>query len=89
MLVHYYKKWTSAECVKFYKSLKRVIGASRARILQDNERTGFKSRAALAYKDSVGWEVLPFPCYSPDLNPLDFAVFAAAKKEYLQVTTRI
>jgi hypothetical protein len=48
-------------------------GAKRSFVLvEDNDPTGYKSRAALACKRRLHVRTLNLPPYSPDLNPLDF-----------------
>lgn len=58
--------WSSQKCV------------SDVIILHDNARC-HKTKRIREYVEENGWEVLPHPVYSPDLNPCDFNVFSPLK----------
>ena len=80
------RRWSGSAAAELYsgpiaKTLKKARGAKRKyRILEDNDRTGYKSKAAIKAKAAVHIETVDLPKYSPDLNPLDFAVWAAIEK---------
>ena len=48
------------------------------KVLEDNDPTGYKSTAGKAAKRASNIEVFEIPCRSPDLNPLDYAIWAEA-----------
>ena len=55
-----------------YPAMRRRRGAKATyRIAEDNDPTGYKSWAAMETK-SLGIKAVPYPKYSPDLNPLDY-----------------
>lgn len=64
------------------KTLVKQHGAKRSySLIEDNDPTGYKSRKGLAAKrdiKAVAWE---YPRHSPDLNPLDFFVWAEVDKK--------
>jgi len=80
------KKWNAAEAVKLYEgpiksALRRHRGVkSTYRILEDNDPTGYKSNAARDAKRALGIKPITFPKYSPDLNPLDFFLWAEIER---------
>jgi hypothetical protein len=45
-------------------------------IVEDNDPTGYKSSKAVAVKRKLGYRIVSLPRYSPDLNPLDFFLWA-------------
>ena len=53
-------------------------------IMEDNDPAGFKSSKARAAKKEAGMKTLDQPAYSPDLNPLDFSIWAAVSDEALK-----
>ena len=56
------------------KALKRCRGEKRRfSLLEDNDPAGFKSKGGISAKASLNIQPLPFPTYSPDLYPCDFA----------------
>ncbi len=58
-------------------ALKKHRGQKRRyAILEDNDPTVFKSKVAIAKKVGLNIQPLEFPTYSPDLNPLDFSLWA-------------
>ena len=77
------KTWNGETASKLYggpiiKTLEKQRGKKRQyTLLEDNDPRGYKSEVAMATKRKVGIHTLPFPCYSPDLNPLDFAIWDA------------
>ena len=57
--------------------MRRHIGAKRTyTILEDNDPTGYKSKVVEQAKADLGIEPIEFPTYSPDINPLDYALWA-------------
>ena len=50
------------------------------RIVEDNDPAGYKAKAAQQAKSEVGISVMDWPGYSPDLNPLDFSLWAEVEK---------
>ena len=73
--------WNKAAAVDFYTkvlspALKHYHGdKKRYTIIEDNDPTGYKSGPALEAKASLKIHPMEFPRYSPDLNPLDFALW--------------
>lgn len=49
-------------------------------VLEDNDPTGYKSGKARAAKKSAGIVSMDLPKRSPDLNPLDYSLWAAINK---------
>ena len=74
-------RWSGAAAADLYRdviapALKRHCGVKRKYILlEDNDPTGFKSTRGIEAKAALNIEPLRFPTYSPELNPLDFAVW--------------
>ena len=57
--------------------LTRYAGsASGATIVEDNDPSGYKSGKAIQAKKDLGIRVMALPRYSPDLNPLDYFLWA-------------
>ena len=57
-------------------ALKRYRGVKRKYLLlEDDDPTGFKSTQAIGTKAALKIAPMPFPTCSPDINPLDFAVW--------------
>ena len=50
------------------------------KVLEDNDPTGYKSGAGMAAKRACNIDVFEIPCRSPDLNPLDYAIWAEVSK---------
>ena len=44
--------------------------------MEDNDPTGYKSTSAVAAREAANIKVIEMPPRSPDLNPLDFSVWA-------------
>ena len=58
-------------------ALRKHRGPTRkCSILEDSDLTGYTSNIAIAAKKDLGIEPIAFPAYSPDLNPLDFALWS-------------
>ena len=75
------RRWNGDEAKKVYEkvlapALKRHRGPKRTYILlEDNDPTGFKSKVGVDAKAALKIQPMEFPTYSPDLNPLDFALW--------------
>ena len=52
-------------------------------ILEDNDPTGYKSSKAKAVKKLLKYKIVSLPRYSPDLNPMDFFLWADIEKRML------
>ena len=81
-VLHYLlKRWCGKAAEDLYRNvigpaLRRHCGARRTyTILEDNDPTGYKSKRAIKAKAELGIDPIQFPTYSPDLNPLDFALW--------------
>ena len=69
--------------------LKSVRGTKRSHsIIEDNDPTGYKSGKAKRTKSALGIKAVPFPRYSPDLNPLDFSLWDAVEARVLKNTPK-
>ena len=75
-------RWNGARASEMYlgpiaKFLKAKYGNLPSYlIVEDNDPTGFKSKAGLAAKEVAKIRAMRWPRYSPDLMPLDFALWA-------------
>ena len=75
------KRWGGDVAEGVYRNvlapaLKRHRGEKRRYILlEDNDPTGFKASIAMAAKAAMKIQPIAFPTYSPDLNPLDYALW--------------
>ena len=76
------KKWCGAAAASMYKVLKgslKTKGKKKKKthtIVEDNDPTGYKSKKGEAAKAEEKLNVLALPKRSPDLNVLDYAVWA-------------
>lgn len=83
------QKWNEEEAAKLYtgpilKTLKKHCGEKRSySILEDNDPTGYKSNKGEKAKEDAGIAPIPFPKYSPDLNPLDFFVWSEIERKMM------
>ena len=50
-------------------------------VLEDNDPTGYKSGAGVAAKRAGKIGVFEIPCRSPDLNPLDYSIWAEVNRQ--------
>jgi transposase len=50
-------------------------------VLEDNDPTGFKSKAAVRAKAAARIEIFTIPARSPDLNVLDYAIWKAVTRK--------
>ena len=90
------KVWNGKEAAALYagaiiKCLKKHRGTKRKYlVLEDNDPTGYKSNAAKRAKELLKINAVQFPTYSPDLNPLDFSLWAEVEKRIKElVDTRV
>ena len=61
--------------------MRRYRGAKRLyKVLEDNDPTGYKSNVAKRMKESLSIEPMEFPRISPDLNPMDFWLWAEVER---------
>ena len=80
------KQWSGAEAEKLYKdviapALRREYPKSKSfSILEDNDRTGNTSNKGKAAKIAVKLNVFQIPKHSPDLNVLDYSVWAEVER---------
>ena len=78
--------WNSAAAAELYKgrilhALKKAYPRERSwRVLEDNDPAGFKSGAGRAAKKAVRIASFDIPKRSPDLNVLDYAIWAEINK---------
>ena len=81
VLWEYYSKWNGEVAASMYKgpimqALKKHRGSKTSYLIaEDNDPTGYKSRKAIAAKQSLGIKTVSWPRYSPDLMPLDFSLW--------------
>ena len=80
-------KWTGAEAAHMYtnvlaKALKRAFPNQRApfSVIEDNDPTGYKSRAGVDAKRKAGIVADSLPKRRPDLNVLDYALWNAINR---------
>ena len=52
--------------------------------MEDNDPAGYKSNRAIETKRAVGIEALSLPPRSPDLNPLDYSIWAEINRKMRQ-----
>jgi hypothetical protein len=80
------QRWSGEAAADLYrgpiiKALKRYRGQkAHYKILEDNDATGYKSNKGKAAKQELKIRPLKFPRYSPDLNPLDFALWSEVER---------
>ena len=48
--------------------------------MEDNDPQGYKSNVAKDVKDELKIKAMKYPCYSPDLNPLDFFIWQEVQR---------
>lgn len=74
-------RWNGEKAAEMYqgpiiKALKKKRGVKAKYLLvEDNDPTGYKSGKGIDAKQELGIETVPWPRYSPDLNPLDFSLW--------------
>ena len=82
-------KWCGDKAAEMYggpikKTLQRHRPGKRSwLIMEDNDPAGFKSSKGKMAKGANRMRTLNQPPYSPDLNPLDFSIWAAIDKKAL------
>lgn len=60
-----------------FKALRQHVGHKRKYVvMEDNDPTGYKSNIAKKAKEDLGIHAIDYPQHSPDLNPMDFYVWA-------------
>jgi transposase len=84
---HYLQKtWNGEAAAALYRGpiqsiLKKHRGEKKKYLVcEDNDRTGYKSRKAMAAKVESSIQTVDLPKYSPDLNPLDFFVWSEVER---------
>ena len=92
---HYLSRtWNASEAEKLYrevlvKALKKFRpGRKSYKIIEDNDPSGYKSNAANDAKHDLNITPLDYPPYSPDLNPLDFFLWAELERRMSAKTPR-
>ena len=84
--------WSGSAAEKVYRdelapALKRHRGTKRQyTLLEDNDPTGFKSNVAKGAKAELKLQPLEFPTYSPDINPLDYALWDEVERRMAACT---
>ncbi len=79
-------RWTGDKAAELYKDVvklalsKRYPGRSKHTILEDNDPTGNMSKKGVAAKKACKIEVFKIPPRSPDLNVLDYTIWATVEK---------
>ena len=80
------RRWSGAVAAEMYKGpmktcLERAYpGRTKWTILEDNDPTGFRSKAGMQAKAETGIEVLQIPKRSPQLNMCDYALWKEVEK---------
>lgn len=75
--------WSSGGPIK--KVLRQHCGEKRKyKILEDNDPTGYKSSKGVKAKKASGIVPIEFPKYSPDLNPMDFFLWADIERRMVR-----
>ncbi len=81
------KKWSGAEAADMYtgpmsKALKKAYPLRAVfKTLEDNDPTGYRSKKGLAAKKEASISEFRIPPRSPDLNVLDYAIWAEVLRE--------
>ena len=76
------KRWNGERAAEMYlgpilKTLKKVRGVKASYLMcEDNDPAGYKSGKGKAAKRIAHIKTVKWPRYSPDLNPLDFSLWA-------------
>ena len=88
-------KWNGAAAERMYSGpLRRALEKEYPnvrgswRVMEDNDPTGYKSSKGMAAKAATGIATLDLPKRSPDLNPLDFSLWAAVNKKMRQTEAK-
>ena len=78
--------WNGAAAASMYKDTlapalrRQKPDRRRFRILEDNDPSGYKSRVGIAAKVAAKIDVVALPPRSPDLNPVDYGLWAAVNR---------
>ena len=78
--------WTAKAADRMYRevlhpTLKDSYPAARSfRVLEDNDPTGYKSSLGQKAKKDVKISAFSLPPRSPDLNPLDYTIWAEVNR---------
>ena len=88
-------RWCGAAAVDLYSGLvikalrkNRGINASY-RLVEDNDPTGHKCKKAVVAKRALSIGPMVYPCYSPDLNPLDYWLWTEVERRMSQHPSRV
>ena len=82
-------RWNGEVAAQLYRGpIREALKAHRGEkrhylLLEDNALAGYKSRKGRSAKQDIGVCPLRFPKYSPDLNPLDFYIWAEVERRAL------
>lgn len=89
-LWHYLpKSWNGQVAAQTYRgpihrALKHYCGDKPMyKVLEDNDPVGYKSAKAIEAKGELSISAIQYPRYSPDLNPLDFFLWAEVERRML------
>ena len=80
------QRWNGSVAAATYRgpiarALRRGRGDKASyRVLEDNDPTGYKSKAAVEAKRLLSIRPLNFPRYSPDLNPMDYFLWSEVQR---------
>lgn len=87
-------RWNAAKAVEMYAALAKTLAkaypehAARPRakwtVLEDNDPAGYKASAAKAKKVELGISTMSLPPRSPDLNVLDYSIWAEINRRMRQ-----
>ena len=81
MFVHKFKgSWCAKEAETMYKNLKAFLsknypGRKRWLLVEDNDPSGLQTKRAKRAKAACGFTSIGLPKRSPDLSPMDYAVW--------------
>jgi len=86
-------RWNAGKAVQMYVALHKVLKKvypkdTKWQVLEDNDPAGYKATAAVNKKDELGIDVLALPPRSPDLNVLDYSIWAEISKRMRQQETQ-
>ena len=89
-LWHYLPKaWNGQVAAQTYRgpirrTLKRYAGVTpKYKVLEGNDPVGYESTKALETKDELSITAIQYPRHSPDLNPMDFFLWAEVERRML------
>ena len=80
------RRWSGSVAAEMYKGpIKAVLekaypNKAKFKILEDNDPTGFRSKAGIAAKQKAGLSVLEILRRSPELNMCDYALWQEVNK---------